>query len=164
MAMRKIEPHTDNDLEWDGRRYVLTIAYIKDNFEVTYKDDGTLDARRKLNSKIVYKEMARRLNSNNVELAMKIFNETAEGRRFVKDVLSEQMQADLKNGYNDMGYMSPIDFAKGQAMDKKDIEANLLCPSAEGVIDDNPLYFPFNVFTAYAYPWNVRMAIMGCFR
>lgn len=164
MAMRNIEPYTDNDLEWDGRRYVLTIAYIKDNFEVTYKDDGTLDARRKLNSKIVYKELAKRLNSNNVELGMKIINETAEGRRFVKDVLMEQMQADLKSGYNDMGYMSPIDFAKGQAMDKDEISKNILCPNAEDVVDRNTLYFPFNAFTAYAYPWNVRMAIMRCFK
>lgn len=158
--MKYIEPYTDKDMEWDGNRYVLTIAYIKDNFEVTYKDDGTLDKRRALNSKIVYKELKKRLNPNNVDYAMHVFNETAEGRRFILDVLSEQMQADLKNGYNDMGYMSPIDFAKGQAMDKNDIEKNLLCPSAEDIVDVSTDYFPFNVFTAYAYPWNVRLCII----
>ena len=29
--MKCIEPYTDKDMEWDGTRYVLTIAYIKDN-------------------------------------------------------------------------------------------------------------------------------------
>lgn len=162
--MKCIEPYTDKDMEWDGTRYVLTIAYIKDNFEITYKDDGTLDKRRKLNSKVVYRELKKRLNSNNVEYATKIFNETAEGRRFILDVLSEQMQADLKNGYNDMGHMSAMDFAKGQAMDKKDIEKNLLCASAEDVIDVNTDYFPFNVFTSFAYPWNTRLCIMESFK
>lgn len=161
--MNKKEPYTDEALEWDAscQQYVLTKAYIKGHYEVNYRDDGILDARRKKNSRVVYRVIVARLNQSNAPLALWLLNHTEEGRAFMRDILAEQMEADLASGYNDLGSQNPINFANGQAIDRYEIEKNLLCVNADMMIQGVTNYFPFNLFVQYPYPWNVRQAIYG---
>lgn len=161
--MKKIEPYTDEALEWDEKsnHYILTKAYIKSHYEVNYRDDGVLDARRRKNSNVVYRVLASRLCQANTELALWLLNHTEEGRTFMRDILGEQMEADLASGYNDLGSQNPINFATGQAIDRFELEKNLLCVNADMLVQGITNYFPFNLFVQYAYPWNVRQAIYG---
>ncbi len=163
--MNKIAPFTDTVLEWDesASQYVLTKAYIKGHFTVNYRDDGVLDARRKKNSRVVYRVITARLNQSNAPLAMWLLNNTEEGRAFMRDILSEQMEADLATGYNDLGAQNPINFAGGRntVIDRYEIEKNLLCVNADMMIQGVTNYFPFNLFVQYPYPWNIRQAIYG---
>lgn len=161
--MKKIEPYTDNALEWDkdNNQYVLTKAYIKANYEVNYRDDRVLDARRKKNSRVVYRVIVARLYQSNVPLAIWLLNHTDEGRQFMLDILKEQMEADLASGYNDLGSQNPINLASGQTIDRFEIEKNLLCVNADMMIQGVTNYFPFNLFVQYEYPWNVRVVLNG---
>lgn len=161
--MNKIEPKTDSVLEWDeeANQYVLTKAYIKGHYEVNYRNDGVLDARRRKNSRVVYRVLTARLNQSNAPLALWLLNHTEEGRAFMKDILCEQMEADLASGYNDLGSQNPINLATGQSIDRFEIEKNLLCVNADMMVQGVTNYFPFNLFVQYPYPWNVRQAIYG---
>lgn len=161
VSMKYLEPKTDEELEWNGEQFVLTRAYCKQHFDIAYRDDGTLDKRRVKNSRVVYNAIRDKLNSNNVQMGLYLINETDSGRKFIKDVLTEQMEADIQNGYNDLGVTSPINMANGQVIDRNAIRINILCPSAEMILDNSSMYFHFNIFTSFYYPWNIRAIIHG---
>lgn len=161
VPMKYLEPKTDEEMEWDGYMYILTRAYCKKHFDIAYRDDGALDKRRKKNSRVVYNALRERLNSNNVLMGLFLINETDSGRKFIKDVLTEQMDADIQNGYNDLGITSPINVANGQVMDKNAIRTNILCQSAEMLVDNSSMYFHFNAFMSFYYPWNIKAIIHG---
>lgn len=161
VTMKNLKPFTDDTLEWDGSKYLLTKSFIKANYEVTYSNDQVLDRRRKKNSTLVYNVLISRLCQSNVEIAKWLLNNTDCGRAFLKDILSEQMEADLANGYNDLGQTSAVNVANGQVMDRRDLEKNLLCVNAELMIDNVTNYFPFNLFMQYQYPWTILGAVYG---
>lgn len=157
--MKRIEPSTDENLEWTGTQYVLTKSFIKKNFDVAYKDDGVLDRRRRKNSNVVYAVLMTRVAQVNVPLAKWVLANTEEGKAFMRDILAEQMEADLFYGYNDLGQTSAINVANGQIIPREEITKNLLCPSAEMMLENATNYFPFNLFVQYKYPWNVSAMI-----
>lgn len=159
--MKRIEPQTDEVLEWNGTQYVLTRAFIKKNYDVAYRDDQTLDRRRIKNSRVVYSVIMARIAQANVELAKWVLSSTEEGKTFMRDILAEQMQADLEGGYNDLGLTSAINVANGSVIKREEITRNLLCVNAEMMIEGATSYFPFNLFMQYAYPWNIRQYILG---
>lgn len=159
--MKHLEPFTDNVLEWDGNQYVLTREFIKANYEVAYRDDETLDRRRRKNTRVVYSVIASRLCQSNSKLAMWVLNNTECGRVFLRDILAEQMEADLATGYNDLGTSNLVNMANGQVIKRIDIEHNLLCVNAELMLQSATNYFPFNLFVQYPYPWNITNYIKG---
>lgn len=159
VLMKHLEPFTDNALEWDGQKYVLTRQYCKETFEITFTNDGVLDRRRRKNARVCYNIIKNRLATSNMELGLWLINNTAEGRKFIKDLMTEQMEADLLNGYNDLGSTSAINVANGQVIDRAEIERNMLGVNAEIILDNTANYFPFNIFVRYPYPWTIRSAI-----
>lgn len=159
--MKHLEPKTDEVLEWTGTQYVLTKAFIKQNFDIAYKDDQVLDRRRMKNSRVVYSVITSRLNQANTQMALWLLNNTDCGRTFLRDILSEQMDADLSSGYNDLGMTSAINVANGSVIKREEIERNLLCVNAEMMLQGTTSYFPFNLFVQYEYPWNIRNYVYG---
>lgn len=158
--MKRIEPFTDDKLEWDGSQYVLTRAYIKQNFDIAYRDDGILDRRRRKNSIVVYGVIQSRIALQNAKFAKIALNYTEEGRKFILDILTEQMEADLQGGYNDLGSTSAINVANGQVIPRQEIERNLLCVTAELMLDRITNYFPFNIFMQFEYPFGIKQALI----
>lgn len=163
VPMKYLKPETDEKMEWneEQEQFILTRAYCKQTFDLAYRDDGTLDKRRKKNSRVVYNALRDRFNSDNIAMGFYLINNTEGGRKFILDVLTEQMEADIQNGYNDLGVTSPINVANGQVIDKNAIRMNMLCQSAEMLVDNPKLYFPFNIFMSFPYPWNLRAMIYG---
>lgn len=164
--MKHLEHFTDRNLAWDEDNgfYVLTKEYVRRNYDVTYRDDGILDRRLLKNSRIVYQEIKKRLASANMKFGLWLINETAEGRKFVFDILCAQMEADLTSAYNDIGNSSPVNMANGHVMKREELMRNVLCVNAETIIDAPSAYFPFNIFMSWEYPANVRALIYGFFR
>ena len=148
-------------MEWDGTHYVLTRQFIKANYDTAYRDDGILDRRRKKNSIVVYSVITSRLAQVNTKMGLWVLNNTEAGRVFMRDILAEQMQADLDGGYNDLGMTSAINVANGQVIDRTEITRNLLCVSAEMMLESATSYFPFNPFVQYQYPWGIQNYIYG---
>lgn len=159
--MKRIEPKTDNDLEWVNDQWVLTKAFIKRHYDIAYKDDQTLDRRRLKNTRVVYSVILSRVAQVNVPLAKWVLGNTQEGKTFMRDILAEQMEADLLYGYNDLGLTSAVNVANGQTIDRKEIEKNLLCPNSEMMVEGSTNYFPFNLFMQYQYPWNIANLILA---
>ncbi len=159
--MKRIEPKTDNDLEWVNDQWVLTKAFIKGHYDIAYKDDQTLDRRRQKNTRVVYSVIMARIAQTNVPLAKWVLGNTQEGKTFMRDILAEQMEADLLYAYNDLGLTSAVNTASGQTIDRKEIEKNLLCPNAEMMVESSTNYFPFNLFMQYQYPWNIAHLILA---
>ena len=159
--MKRIEPKTDNDLEWVNEQWVLTKAFIKGHYDIAYKDDQTLDRRRQKNTRVVYSVILSRIAQANVPLAKWILGNTEEGKTFMRDILAEQMEADLLYGYNDLGLTSAVNVANGNVIPREEITKNLLCPNAEMMIESATNYFPFNLFVQYRYPWNIANMILA---
>ena len=93
VPMKYLKPETDEKMEWneEQEQFVLTRAYCKQTFDLAYRDDGTLDKRRKKNSRVVYNALRDRFNSDNVAMGFYLINNTEGGRKFILDVLTEQM-------------------------------------------------------------------------
>ena len=159
--MKRIEPQTDNNLEWANNQWVLTKAFIKSHYDIAYKDDQTLDRRRLKNSKVVYSVLMSRIAQVNVPLAKWVLSNTEEGKTFMRDILAEQMEADLLYGYNDLGLTSAVNVANGNVIAREEITKNLLCPNAEMMMESATNYFPFNIFVQYQYPWNIANMILA---
>lgn len=159
--MKYQEPFTDDIMEWDGNQYVLTRQFIKKNYDTAYRDDAVLDRRRKKNSRVVYSVITARLAQVNTKMGLWLLSHTEEGRTFMRDILAEQMEADLDGGYNDLGLTSAINVANGQVIDRDEITKNLLCVNASMMMESATNYFPFNPFVQYQYTWGIQNYIYG---
>lgn len=154
-TLRFVSPYSDGDMEFDesSERYSLTFEYAKSQpWGNNFRSDDELRARLKANSRLIYSYMRNRGYSANWRFAEKVLNRTEEGRGFLLDVLSAQMEADAESGYNDLAKASPIDLAQGRVLDRNEIRRNQISVLAEDIIDSSASYFGFNILYRSAFP------------
>ena len=147
-------PYNDSELVWDERlkKYRLTPEYVKDNFDITFRDDQTLERRLKKNSNKVYTYLINRSYSGNRLVVDRLLNYTEEGRKFVLDILTSQIEADLETGFNDLTLQPSVNVASGQTIDRNVLLANQVSVDTELIADENTNYFGFNLFLQTAFP------------
>lgn len=151
------KPYDDESLEFNEEtgRYQLTLAYVKKENDITFRSDGVLRKRIKNNSKLVYHFLYLRSNSANYFALDFLLQRTEEGRKFLLDVLSEQMEADLETGYNDIGKQPAINFASGQIINRDEIQRNIVSVTTENLIYESHKYFGFNAISQAVLPSQV---------
>lgn len=153
MEIKVTTPNNDDVLSFNENtgHYELTLQYVKSQLDVTFKDDGVTQKRITKNSRAIYNYLLARSYSRNNEIVTFFLNHTENGRRFLKDILTAQMEADLQSGYNDIG-LTPAVSANGQQIDRAQIRRNLVCVSAEEIADNNAAYFGFNLLIQTQLP------------
>lgn len=140
------QPYSDDNLEWNPNsgRYELTLQFLKDQFGESYKNDEVAKRRLKLNSQVVYYYINAHVASWNREVVNFLLHKTEEGRKFLLEILSAQIYADLQTAYNDTMFISPINF-NGQDKDRNEIRRNALCLAAEDVFQNSDTFFGIRI-------------------
>lgn len=153
-TLRTIKPYSDSVLEWDEslQKYVITIQYFKDNFDNVYADDEVLKRRLKSNTKLVYRWISNHINSANKRFVDKLLSCTQEGRDFIKEILTVQIEADAETGYNDLSKAPAVNLANGQIIPREELLRNQICVDAEQVFDDSNSYFGFRIGYQAPFP------------
>ena len=153
------KPYDDDNLVFNETtgRYELTLQYLKNNFDSSYKNDGVAQRRIKLNSQVVYYYINLHTASFNKQVVNFLLNKTKEGRDFLLELLSAQIYADIQTGYNDLMFNPAVSFT-GQDKDRNEIRKNALCVAAEDVFNSSVDYFGFpigyqGIFPAIFYVW-----------
>lgn len=164
MNIEKLKaPYNDGKLKFNEltNHYELTLAYVKENFDVNFKDDGVLQKRITLNSRVVYNYLFFRTHTNNKEVVEFMLNKTENGRKFLLDLLHEQMSADLQTGFNDMGNLPSINMATGQVIDRELIMQNMVSVNTEMIADRSEQYCGFNLLYQSTFPFYLFALIRG---
>lgn len=158
--LTKALPYNDNQLEFNvnSGRYELTIEYVKDNFEITFKDDGVLSARIKKNSRKIYNYIYSHSHSLNKEIVEKFINHTEQGRKYLLDCLTEQMEADLESGYNSFSNQPNINH---QSSFREEQYKGQVSVDAEQVLDRSANYFGINILYQEPLPAYVFLVARG---
>ena len=135
-SLKIIETYNDECLEYDkvNKMYELTLSIAKTYVGNVYKDDNELKRRIKLNSMIVYNYIYNHGNTNNKKYTRVILNRTEQGRSFILSVLTTQLIADSKSGYNDLGSENLVDLSNGSIIDREKIRQNLVSVNTEELI------------------------------
>ena len=81
-----------------------------------------------------------------------VLQNTEEGREFLFDILTTQLEADLETGYNDLSSSPAINLANGQVMDRNELYRNQICVDAEQIFDDSDRYFGFRIGYQCVFP------------
>lgn len=152
--LHKIQPYSDNDLTWNEstHQYELTLQYCKANFEDNFRDDGVLQKRIQKNSHKIYRFIKYRVYSRNRPIVNNVLNNTQEGREFIKEMLSAQMEADIETGFNDLSSTPAVNVANGQIIDRNELYRNQICVDAEQIFDSSDDYFGFRIGYQAAFP------------
>ena len=129
------------EMKFENGMYILTKEFVKNELEVHYKDDETLDKRIKANSRKIYNYIYSHSYSANRPLIEKLLNNTPEGYKFLKDVLLSQMEADLETGYNDLTKQPAINMANFNTIDRNLLFINQISPDTEQILDNSRAYF-----------------------
>lgn len=153
-TLHKIKPYSDKTLFWneETKQYELTIEYFKDNFDETYANDEVLTKRLKKNSRKIYRFIRNRTYSRNRPIVENVINLTEEGRNFIKEMLSVQIEADAQTGFNDLSETPAVNLSNGQVLDRNELYKNQICVDAEQVFDDSDSYFGFRIGYQAAFP------------
>jgi len=161
-SLHYIQPYDNSELVWDAKikKYRLTKEYVKDNFDITFRDDATLDRRIKKNSNKVYTYIINRCYSGNRLVVDRLLNYTQEGRDFILQVLTSQIEADLETGFNDLTLQPSVNVANGQSIDRNILLANQVSVDTELLVDNNANNFGFNLFLQTAFP-NALYLLLG---
>ena len=152
--LHKINPYSDDSLFWNDetKQYELTVQYCKANYDVNYADDDTLKRRIKKNSRKIYRFIKYRTYSSNRPVVDKVLHYTEEGRQFLLEILSVQMEADNETGYNDLSETPAINISNGQVLDRNELYKNQLCVDAEQVFDSSDNWFGFRIGYQAPFP------------
>lgn len=153
-TLTKIKPYSDSKLKWDeeSKQYILTIEYFKDNFDDNFVDDGVLVKRLKKNSRKIYRFIRNRVNSRNLQLVENLLATTEQGRQFMLEILSTQMEADAETGFNDLSSTPAVNLSNGQVIDRNEFYKNQVSVDAEQVFDDSDSYFGFRIGYQAPFP------------
>lgn len=154
-ALTKIKPYSNEQLQWDedSHKYYLTVEYCKNNFDITYSDDEVLKRRIKKNSRKVYGWIKYHVNGYNRPVVENVLNGTQEGRDFILEMLSIQMEADIETGFNDLSETPAVNVANGQIIDRNELWRNQICVDAEQLFDSSETYFGFRLGYQAKYPY-----------
>lgn len=149
-----IQPYSDNVLKWNSQnnRYELTIEFVKNELEVHFRDDGVLTSRIKKNTRKIYNYIKYHSYSGNSHFIDVLLNKTEEGRKFLTDVLLEQLDADNETGFNDLSSQPAINVSSGQVLDRDELRRNQISVDTEQIIDRNADYFGFNICIMTSFP------------
>jgi len=152
--LHKIKPYSNKDLKWNEKtkQYELTLAYCKDLFDDNYADDGVLQKRIEKNSRLIYRWIRYRVYSRNRQIVANVINYTQEGRDFIKEMLTVQMEADSETGYNDLSKTPAVNVSNGQIIDRNQLWLNQVCVDAEQVFDSSDDYFGFRIGYQASFP------------
>lgn len=152
-ALTLIKPYDDDSLVWnnESQRYELTVAYCKDTLDATFKNDEELKRRIKKNTRAIYSYINLHTATVNKPVVDFLLKRTEQGRRFLLEILSVQMEADSQSGYNDLTLTPAISFTGGQDKDRNLIRQNAICVAAEDLFINSNEYF------------GVRLGFMGQF-
>ena len=144
--MNKIEPYNDKKLTYDEntKRYFLTLETVKSNLPETITDDGILTYRIKKNTRIVYNYILSHCHSSNRKVVVDLIAHTEEYRNWIYEVLMAQMEADLFNGYNDLG-LQPAQNTEERMLQ---IEQQV-CIETQSIIYSSLGYGNVNIMAAY---------------
>ena len=151
-----IKQHYDDEvLEWNSNtnRYQLTLEYFKTLFDaMPYKNDSMAQKRIKQNSLRVYSYIVAHSNTANRPVIDFLLNKTENGRKFLIEALTAQIEADANYGYNDLAVRPIINTVNGQEGDRNIYRQNTISLECEQIIDDSANYFGFNI--CYMAPFN----------
>lgn len=152
--LHKIKPETNEELRWDAdhNQYVLTIEYFKNNFDSVFTDDEELRKRLEKNSRKIYRFIRNRVYSRNRPIVDKVINYTQEGRDFIKELLTTQIEADAETGFNDLSSTPAVNLSNGQVIDRNELYRNQVSVDTEQVFDDSDAYFGFRIGYQAAFP------------
>ena len=152
-----LEKPQDNEfLEWneDTGRYQLKLAYVKTLTDVLpYKNDRVAQQRIKQTSLRVYNYIVNHSNSANRPVIDFLLNKTENGRKFLKEVLTSQMEADMEYGYNDLMVRPVINAQTGQEGNRDNFRLNSISLETEELINDSVGYFGFNLCVLMPFNW-----------
>ena len=150
--------YNDDVLEWNENtdRYQLTFAYVKTLREKNpYRNDRELKDQIKKTSLRVYNFIASHSNTANRQVVSFLLNKTENGRKFLKEVLTCQMEAEMEYAYNDLVVRPVINAVDGKEGDRDTFRLNAISIETEMLIEDSPNYFGFNICYMGAYPWSL---------
>lgn len=155
------EPYDDENLKFnnDTGLYELTLAYVKSQFDDNFVNDGVLQKRISKNSRKIYNFINNHSHSGNLGVVRFCLNRTEEGRKFLLEILSEQMEADLESGFNDISNQPAINFASGQVIPREQLVLNQVSVDTEQLIYANGRYFGFNLISMALLPTTVFLAV-----
>jgi len=152
-------PYDTPDMTFDGKRYVLTLEYAKRTFPPNFKDDETLVLRLQANSRKVYDFIHYRGHSKNRKIVDCLINRTEEGRAFIQEVLTAQMEADIKTGYNDLTSSPAINMSNGQIMDREELFRNAISVDTEQILEGSAGIFGVDILSRAPFPVALRWLI-----
>lgn len=154
------EPYTDEKLEYNENtgRYQLTVSYMKSLREgesVPYRNDEIAKRRLREISQTIYSYLITHSNTANRQVIYFLLNKTENGRRFLIDVLSTQLESDLEFATNDIGKIALVNSQTGQVGDRDVYRQNLISIATENIIDDSVGYFGVNLccMMPFDYYW-----------
>lgn len=152
------EPKNDDKLEWNSEtnRYQLTMAYVKTLRDaITFKNDSVLQRAIKQTSVRVYQWIVAHSCTVNRAVIDFLLNKTEQGRQFLIQCLTAQMEADLDWGYNDLTVRPVINAQTGQEGDRDNYRKNAISLECESIIDDSVQYFGINLLYMSPFPWSL---------
>jgi len=158
-----ISPYNDKALilNKETGRYELTLAFVKANFDTTFQNDGVLQKRITKNSRKIYNYLFSHSYSYNNRVVSFCLDRTEEGRKFILDILSEQMEADLDSGFNNLSSTPAINVSNGQTIDRNELYRNQISVDTEQIIDRSTDYFGFNLMYQSLFPANYFLLVQA---
>lgn len=148
------EPYDDDKLVFNEKtgRYELALPHVKSQFDITFRDDGILQRRITKNSRKIYNVIYARSNSYNKGVIAFCLNRTKEGRRWLYDLLMEQIEADLETGFNDLSSQPAINYMNGRITPREEQIRNQITVDTEQVLDRSVDYFGINLMYQSMFP------------
>lgn len=154
-----IKEHYDDEvLEWNSTtgRYQLTLAYVKSLRDVMpYRNDSVAKSRIKQNSIRIYQYIVSHSSSVNRPVIDFLLNKTENGRKFLIECLTSQMEADMDYGYNDLIVRPVINAQTGQEGNRDNYRLNSISLETESLIEDSVNYFGFNLLYMGDFPYDL---------
>lgn len=152
--LRTIQPYNDDKMSFNEltQQYQLTREYCKANFEHTFKNDQILDRRIEQNSDVIYDFIFSRVNTNNTQVVQMLLSKTAEGREFIRKMLTYQMQADIESAFNDIRSIPAINASNGQVIAREEIARNQVTVAVEQLLVNSARYFGVNLAYQGTFP------------
>ena len=149
-----IKPYDDDKLVFDKmtNQYRLTVEFCKAEFEDSFQDDETLKKRIRKNSRVIYTFIKSRVNQRNLNVVFNILHRTEEGRNFIFELLSTQMESDVDSGYNDLTNNPAVNLANGNILPREELLRNMVSVATEQLFDTSASYFGFNLGYQAQFP------------
>ena len=151
-----LEPKNDEKLEWNANtgRYQLTMAYVKTlTDEIQIKNDSVLQRSIKQTSTRVYQWIIAHSNTANRQVIDFLLNHTEEGRKFLVEVLTAQMESELDWATNDLLVRPVVNVSNGYEGNRDLFMRNGISIECEQLIDDSVHYFGINLTYMQPLPW-----------